>query len=147
MKYRLVDLIQPLSEQSQLRVSATKQVESPFEGVIDEVKCKRFCALKNGKIGQVHVTADDCRRCFSQEVLEGELVSDCGSRYPIVNGIPRMLPEEMKGFLEKNRATFSLEWKMFKFGERNWGQDIEFRKNQFLKGMDRTPEELKGKLM
>jgi ubiquinone/menaquinone biosynthesis C-methylase UbiE len=36
---------------------------------------------------------------------------------------------------------------MFRFGERNWGQDIEFRKNLFLKGMGRTPEELKGKLI
>ena len=133
MKYRLVDLIQPLSERSQLRVREAKETSVPFEGKIEGVKCKRFCALKNGKIGQVQVTPDDCRRCFSREIVEGELVSDGGSKYPIVNGIPRMLPEEMKGFLEKNRATFSLEWKMFKFGERNWGQDIEFRKNQFLK--------------
>lgn len=147
MKYRLVDLIQPVTEDSQLRVKVTRQTDSPFDGAINEVKCKRFCALKNAKIGQVPVTPADCTKCYSLEILEGELVSDTGSKYPIVKGIPRMLPDDMKGFLEKNKATFSLEWKMFRFGERNWGQDIEFRKKLFLKGMDRTPEELKGKLM
>lgn len=147
MKYRLVDLIQPLSEKSQLRVKVTKQVDVPFEGIIGGVKCKTFCARKNAKIGETSITPDECVKCYSQEILEGELVSDGGSRYPIVNGIPRMLPEEVKGFLAKNQDTFSLEWKMFKFGERNWGQDIEFRRKLFLNGMGVARESLKGKLI
>jgi ubiquinone/menaquinone biosynthesis C-methylase UbiE/uncharacterized protein YbaR (Trm112 family) len=147
MKYRLVDLIQPLSEHSQLRVKVTKQTTSPFDGEIKEVQCKNFCAFKNARIGDVTVTPKDCNNCFSQEILEGELVSDGGSRFPIVKGIPRMIPADTKGFLEKNKATFSLEWKMFKFGQRNWGQDIEFRKQLFLKGMGVTPNELKGKII
>jgi ubiquinone/menaquinone biosynthesis C-methylase UbiE/uncharacterized protein YbaR (Trm112 family) len=147
MKYRLVDLIQPLTEQSQLRAKVTKQIEVRFDGVITEVKCKKFCALKNGGIGEVSVTPADCRKCYSHEIIEGELISDGGSTYPITKGIPRLLPLEMEGFLAKNQATFSLEWKMFKFGERNWGQDIAFRKLLFLKGMGVTPQKLKDKLI
>jgi len=147
MKYRLVELLQPVSEQSTLRVNVKEQQDVPFDGMINEVKCKTYCARKNAKIGSIAITPDDCRKCFSQEIMEGELVSDEGSRYPITKGIPRILPEETKGFLEKNQATFSLEWKMFKFGQRNWGQDIEFRKNLFLKGMDVPREALKDKLI
>lgn len=147
MKYRLVDLLQPLGESSQLRISVVQQVETPFEGHIREVKCKSFCAFKNARIDQLSLVPGDCERCFGKEILDGELVSDGGSRYPITKGIPRMLPEEMKGFLAKNQATFSLEWKMFKFGQRNWGQDIEFRKNLFLKGMNAKPQTLQGKMI
>jgi ubiquinone/menaquinone biosynthesis C-methylase UbiE/uncharacterized protein YbaR (Trm112 family) len=147
MKYRLVDLIEPLSEQSQLRVKVTGETGVSFNQTIDTVKCKSFCAFKNGRVPEVGVTPADCAKCYSREILEGELVSDAGSRYPIVNGIPRMVPDDVRGFLEKNKATFSLEWKMFKFGERNWGQSIEFRKDLFLKGMGKTPEELRGKLI
>ena len=145
MKYRLVDLIQPLSEQSQLRVKVARQTKSSFDGVIKEVKCGAFCAFKNAKIGEVSVTPADCTECYSHEILEGELVSDGGSTYPIRKGIPRILPNEMQEVLKKNQATFSLEWKMFKFGERNWGQDIQIRKELFLKGMGVTKEELSGK--
>jgi SAM-dependent methyltransferase/uncharacterized protein YbaR (Trm112 family) len=147
MKYRLVDLIQPISDKGQLRAKVTNQTDSPFNGTIRNVVCKEFCAFKNGRIGQVKVTPRDCERCYSLEIIDGELISDEGSHYPIVGGIPRMLPSDMGGFLEKNRATFSLEWKMFKFGERNWGQDIEFRKRLFLMGMGVTPDELKGKVI
>jgi hypothetical protein len=57
MKYRLVDLVQPLSEQSRLRVKVTKRIETSFDGVIKQVKCKRVCAFKrrqddHGQIGQ-----------------------------------------------------------------------------------------------
>jgi ubiquinone/menaquinone biosynthesis C-methylase UbiE/uncharacterized protein YbaR (Trm112 family) len=147
MKYRLVDLIQPLDEPTQLRVKVTKQTDSPFEGTFTEVRCRNFCAFKNTAIGEVAVTPSDCGKCHALEISDGDLVSDGGSRYPIVRGIPRMLPAEMKGVLEKNQASFSLEWKMFKFGQRNWGQDIEFRKNLFLKGMGVAPERLKGKVI
>jgi ubiquinone/menaquinone biosynthesis C-methylase UbiE/uncharacterized protein YbaR (Trm112 family) len=147
MKYRLVDLIQPLTENSQLRVKVNKEIDVTFEAEIKTVKCTAFCAYKNGRIGEVAVTPRDCARCFSQEIIEGELASEGGSRFPITKGIPRILPEETKGFLEKNQATFSLEWKMFKFGQRNWGQDIEFRKQLFLKGMGVRPDDLKGKII
>jgi ubiquinone/menaquinone biosynthesis C-methylase UbiE len=49
--------------------------------------------------------------------------------------------------LKKTQATFSSEWKMFRFGERNWGQTISFRKDQFLSGMAVAPGDLKNKLM
>lgn len=147
MKYRLIDLLQPVSEQSQLRANVTKQTDVPIDVVIKRVMCKSFCGLKNVRVDGAGITPADCARCFSKEIVEGELVSDEGAKYPIIAGIPRMLPENLKGFLAKNQATFSLEWQMFKPGERNWGQDIEFRKNLWLRGMGVTLNELQGKLI
>jgi uncharacterized protein YbaR (Trm112 family) len=106
MKYRLVDLIQPLSENSQLRVKVTKETDVPFDRTIDKVKCSSFCAFKNGRVQEVGATPADCTNCYSREILEGELVSDAGSRYPIVNGIPRMVPDHVRGFLERTRQPF-----------------------------------------
>jgi ubiquinone/menaquinone biosynthesis C-methylase UbiE len=62
-----------------------------------------------------------------------------------VDGIPRFIPESLARDFKKTQETFSFEWKMFRFGERNWGQDIETRKGLFLKGMNVSVEQLKGK--
>lgn len=50
-----------------------------------------------------------------------------------------MFSKQTAGWLAKNQETFSLEWKNFRFGERNWGQDIEVRKKPFLKGTAASP--------
>jgi ubiquinone/menaquinone biosynthesis C-methylase UbiE len=49
--------------------------------------------------------------------------------------------------IKRTQATFSYEWKMFRFGERNWGQDISFRKQLFLRGMGVDPSDMRGKLI
>jgi SAM-dependent methyltransferase len=53
----------------------------------------------------------------------------------------------MSANLKRIQATFSFEWKMFRFGERNWGQDISHRRSLFLKAFDRNPQDLKSKLI
>jgi ubiquinone/menaquinone biosynthesis C-methylase UbiE len=79
--------------------------------------------------------------------MEGTLSCKCGHKWPIVNGIPRFLPARLADDLRKTQATFSFEWKMFRFGERNWGQDIAVRKDLFLRGMDVRRATLKGRLI
>ncbi len=81
----------------------------------------------------------------SIEITAGRLVCDQGHEWPIVDGIPRFIPAALARDLKKTQETFSFEWKMFRFGERNWGQDIETRKSLFLKGMNVSPERLRGK--
>jgi ubiquinone/menaquinone biosynthesis C-methylase UbiE len=80
-------------------------------------------------------------------VLHGELVSDAGTRYQIVEGIPRLLSGQAADFVRRNKKSFSLEWKYSRSGERNWGQDLEFRKNLFLKALGEAPVDLHGKLI
>lgn len=145
MKYRMVDLLRDVRDGSQLRVENAKVRPVQFDHRLTKIKCAQFCAFKSRPLPEANVTPQDCMKCYTQEVVEGELVSSSGNRYPIVGGIPRLLSRETASWVKKNQATFSLEWKMFRFGERNWGQDIEYRKQLFLKGMGAKPEDLKGK--
>ena len=87
----------------------------------------------------------DCTECYASEITAGKLFCDQGHEWPIVDGIPRFIPESLARDFKKTQETFSFEWKMFRFGERNWGQDIETRKGLFLKGMNVSVEQLKGK--
>ena len=89
----------------------------------------------------------DCRQCYSVEIVEGELTSASGKRYPISGGIPRILSEETATFIQRNRRSFSLEWKYFRYGERNWGMDIESRKRLFLRALQKDPDILNGQTM
>ena len=147
MKYRLLDLIQPISENTFLSVHSKLVRTVPFSEKLTTVKCNRYCGFKNCLISDGAVSPEDCNECYTHEIIEGELVSQSGKRYPIRGGIPRIFSGAMRDFLEKNQATFSLEWKMFKFGERNWNQDIEARKALFLKGMGVSKDRLKAKLI
>jgi ubiquinone/menaquinone biosynthesis C-methylase UbiE/uncharacterized protein YbaR (Trm112 family) len=147
MKYRLLDLLQPISCTGHLHVIPKLVEKVPFADTLHKVKCDRYCAFKNCMIKPGAVSPADCNECYTNEIIDGELVEESGKRYPIISGIPRIFSGEMSDFLEKNKATFSLEWKMFQFGQRNWGQDIEFRRQLFLKGMGVNKESLKNKLI
>jgi 2-polyprenyl-3-methyl-5-hydroxy-6-metoxy-1,4-benzoquinol methylase len=147
MKYRVVDMLQDVVDGTPLRVAdaTTKAVE--FDRKLAGVQCKTFCALKSCPVTPTSVSPDDCVACYSQEIIDGELVSSSGNRYSIVNGIPRLLSKDTSGWVQKNQETFSLEWKMFRFGERNWGQDIDYRKQLFVRGMGVEPDELNAKVI
>jgi SAM-dependent methyltransferase/uncharacterized protein YbaR (Trm112 family) len=147
MKYRVVDLLRDSADGSPVSVAHAVTKRVAFDRKLTAVRCQTFCALKNVPVTHSSVAVKDCVDCYAQEVTEGELVSSSGNRYPIVEGIPRMLVKNTAGWVHKNQKTFSLEWRMFRFGERNWGQDIEYRKGLFLLGMGMSPEALRDKLI
>ena len=147
MKFRQLDLLRCSCGKSNMDVKNGTIRQVNFGFAIDKVRCERFCGLKRVTVADGKVNSADCAECYKQEITEGNIVCECGQKYPVIRGVPRFLPEKLAGNFEKVQKTFSYEWKMFRFGERNWGQDIEFRKEQFLKGMGVTPDDLKGKLM
>jgi len=79
------------------------------------------------------------------EIVDGRLRCECGREYPVVGGIPRMLPKDLAENFKSIQKTFSYEWKMYRKGERNWGQDIEYRKGLFMQGMGIDENGLRGK--
>jgi SAM-dependent methyltransferase len=101
-----------------------------------------------------------CHRTFnlSQEIVRGEeieegtLLSDCGRSYPIVNGIPRILPSASSSAsvskelgtvtskLEKTRRSFGFQWTKFK-------RIDEGDKTEFLAKTLWTENFFKGKLV
>ena len=145
MKYRLMDLLQCSCGRSNLAVTGAVERSVPFSDSLCQVKCSNACAFRKRSLDTV--TPADCNQCYSHEVETGTISCVCGKTYPIVRGIPRFLPDDLAADLKKAQETFSYEWKMFRFGERNWGQDIEHRKGLFLDAMGSSPEELRGKLI
>jgi ubiquinone/menaquinone biosynthesis C-methylase UbiE/uncharacterized protein YbaR (Trm112 family) len=147
MKYRLLDLLKDPTDGTRLRVEPTSMKTVPFAHELHTVRCEQFCGLRSCSVVEARVTSEDCTRCYSQEILEGDLVSESGRRHPLTGGIPRLFSPATANWLQKNQSSFSLEWKNFKFGERNWGQDIDYRKQLFLKGVGKTAAALRGKLI
>jgi ubiquinone/menaquinone biosynthesis C-methylase UbiE/uncharacterized protein YbaR (Trm112 family) len=148
VKLRMLDLLQSTCGTGRLRLGETSEIKTvPFSGKFSEVRCRDFCGLKDCPVKEANVTAADCTACYSKEVVQGELVSETGERYPITDGIPRLLSRSTNDFLQKNKRSFSLEWKYSRPEERNWGQDIEFRKRLFLQAFGTDPDSLRGKLI
>ena len=127
MKFRLIDLLQCPCGQNSLVVKDAVTKRSVFSDRLSEVKCKKNCAFKQCPADSGQVTPADCNECYSHEINEGTITCQCGMAWPIVGGIPRLLPASLAGELKKTQETFSYEWKMFRFGERNWGQDINLK--------------------
>ena len=145
MKYRMLDLLQCICGRRDLVVKDAVQGSVPFLDTFGEVRCKNACAFRQAGVG--NLTPRDCQECYGQEISEGTICCKCGRQWPITGGIPRFLPDNLASDLKKTQDTFSYEWKMFRFGERNWGQDIEVRKNLFLDAVGASPTDLRGSLI
>jgi ubiquinone/menaquinone biosynthesis C-methylase UbiE/uncharacterized protein YbaR (Trm112 family) len=146
MKYRLLDLLScPCGARLRLRDIATKPALPRVS--FAEVRCKMICGFRDAEISKRAVAPSDCNDCYATEIMAGSLLCERGHEWPIVDGVPRFLPHNMEEDIKKTQATFSFEWKMFREGERNWGQDICLRKDLFLKGMHVDPQQLEGKLV
>jgi ubiquinone/menaquinone biosynthesis C-methylase UbiE/uncharacterized protein YbaR (Trm112 family) len=146
MKYRLLDLLCcPCGARLSLRDTTTKPTVP--RTCFAAVQCGTVCGFRGTEISTGAVAPSDCSECYATEITAGRLLCERGHEWPIIDGVPRFLPSTMANDIKKTQATFSFEWKMFREGERNWGQDISFRKNLFLKGMNSDSAELKGKLI
>lgn len=145
MKYRVVDALRPLGGDGGFRLEGEIVKEVPFDEELSTVRCQNYCAFKQCEVRGGSVTPKDCTKCYGLEITGGALRSENGESHPIVDGIPRIFSADTRGWLKKNQNTFSLEWKMFNFGERNWGQSIETRKGLFLEALGVEPGQLKGK--
>jgi ubiquinone/menaquinone biosynthesis C-methylase UbiE/uncharacterized protein YbaR (Trm112 family) len=149
VKHRAVDLLQCPCGGGSLALSSVVSHGVPFGDSFDEVRCQSICTFKSQTVGEPGgPTPADCTECYGQEISEGTLTcSACGRAWPIVGGIPRFIPDNLAADVQKAQDTFSYEWKMFRFGERNWGQDIEHRKQLFLDALGASPDDLRGKLI
>ncbi len=69
---------------------------SKFPSSADTPYCKRWCSqhgvnLSGGFHGPVN-----CKSCFGTEVMEGVLECSCETWYPVIGGVPRLLPSKLR---------------------------------------------------
>jgi ubiquinone/menaquinone biosynthesis C-methylase UbiE/uncharacterized protein YbaR (Trm112 family) len=92
-----------------------------------------------------------CSSCHGVEVESGSLACASGHAFPVIRGVPRLLPGLLLGSPAASRSiqeSFSREWSHFDYGaDRTWGQSVELRARDFLRHVDQSPDELRGKLV
>jgi SAM-dependent methyltransferase len=74
-------------------------------------KCKHFCAFRNA-VTENGSHDYDCRTCYLHEIRSGIIVCNNGHPFPIVDSIPRMLPDAFYGldnFIEGYRHRLPME--------------------------------------
>jgi len=110
MKHRLLEFLACPQCQGALRVTVarTERMSYPPEAEVptwSSLPCTRQCAL-HAETGE----KCDPVLCARTEIVEGELVCDCGRTYPIREGIPRMLPEGDVRRFAKTQRSFGFQW-------------------------------------
>jgi SAM-dependent methyltransferase/uncharacterized protein YbaR (Trm112 family) len=92
MKRRLLDWIvcPQCGERPRLAVFGEEKV--PLPGPVRTPACSSYCARHDVPRPQEIEPPPDCASCFREEVLAGALSCVCGGTYPIVDGIPRLVP-------------------------------------------------------
>ncbi|MDW7977680.1 MAG: Trm112 family protein [Candidatus Caldarchaeum sp.] len=106
MKYRLMDILAcPMCRSFPLKLSVFehRDIHRP-----DKVrKCELYCGFHRGFVKDLAET--ECVRCYGFEVGSGLLeCSSCGRWYPIVDDIPRMLPDDLRD--RKLERKFVEKW-------------------------------------
>jgi SAM-dependent methyltransferase len=110
--YILDDVVDPLTGES-LRVEGAEVVQRPGPAV---ERCARWCGYRGRPVAEVEAGA--CCTCQDAWIVSGELVGE-RSRYPIVAGIPRLLPPDGgaaaagEAMTLQTRESFGYEWDRF----------------------------------
>ena len=111
MKYRLLDLLAcPICKHFplQLYVFSFRIVDRNI-GEEKKPLCELFCGYKTRFIKDMK-EVPPCEECIRYEIVDGLLYCpNCKRWYPIIDEIPRMLPEEDLSFMKKYKDKIPKE--------------------------------------
>ncbi|MDW8084409.1 MAG: Trm112 family protein [Candidatus Caldarchaeum sp.] len=106
MKYRLMDILAcPMCRKFPLKLSVFERREISAPPNIRQ--CDIFCGYHDGFVKDLPKT--ECVRCYGLEITTGLVeCSSCGRWYPVVEDIPRMLPDDLRD--AKLDKSFVEQW-------------------------------------
>lgn len=92
MQYRLLDVLCCPSCKGKVEVESFETTKREPLDSGERKRCDERCAYVEAGFGK----EADCRRCSEMEISAGLISCHCGRRYPIIDGVPRFLPEELQ---------------------------------------------------
>lgn len=111
MKLRLLDILAcPMCKNFPLELTIIEEIEDESR-TINEVPCELFCGNHKAFISTLkrEKLVEECKKCIKRIVVSGVLYCNkCGRWYPIIDEIPRMMPDNLRErreeleFLRKN---------------------------------------------
>lgn len=133
MKYRILDiLVCPKCKQG-LVCKEYRTIRLKNNQVSKVATCQYSCHLQTGaKIGSAHIR--NCKDCYTIEVVDGLLLCPCGCWYPIIGGVPRMLPHIQRHILMQRYTDF------FEVYKSRLPSDFDAHSTNGATGKDRTIE-------
>lgn len=107
MKYRLMDLLAcPICKEFplELKVFDEREIDRPPT----QVKCELYCGFERKQVSELK--EKPCKACGKKEISDGILLcQSCARWYPIMEDIPRMLPDDLRN---KNQdVAFLSRWR------------------------------------
>ena len=124
MKYLLMDILAcPMCKHFPLKlIVIEKDVRSDHNLPWDKIPCEVYCGRLMKSVEKSKLDISICRECFKEEIVTGVLYCEkCQRWYPIIEEIPRMLPDQLRderrnlAFLEKHREKLPEE--IVKYGK------------------------------
>ncbi|MGQ0656508.1 MAG: methyltransferase domain-containing protein [Chromatiales bacterium] len=94
MRHRLLEILRCPSCDGAFKLEAFQSENgSGLQADGNAVVCRSHCGLLDRPVRDVNPA--QCVTCFATEIVEGRLLCSCGKTYPIVGGIPRLLPDPL----------------------------------------------------
>lgn len=110
--YILDDVVDPLTREP-LRVENAEVEQRPGPPV---TRCEHWCGYRGRPVSEIN--PEECCTCQDAWIISGELVCE-QSRYPVVDGIPRLLPPDSaaaaasESMTLQTQESFGYEWERF----------------------------------
>lgn len=95
MKYRLLEILccPECGGDLQIDVFRSDSHQDVDLPSFQSVRCRQWCARAATPADRVEIKS--CASCYETEIVEGALGCQCGNVYPIIGGIPRILPKSL----------------------------------------------------